>query len=412
MGCSTIIIWKPKKPNPSDFIMKALEENRKIKICLLSEMTNIWTKRWVEALLRDNFQVYLISFNPSALRGINPKNLFVLKKINFPIKKIFHFLNGIFYLIQTKEILRKIQPNILHAHFVTNYGTIGALTGFSPFIVSAWGSDIFKIPKDSKFKYYLTKYVLNKADIITVTATFTKIYLFRIFGISPSKIVRIPWGINLDVFKPGYKQEIEKCREKLKIKNTNFPIVLSNRHLNPKYNIEKIIEAIPYVIKEYPETFFIFLKGSGNGNYEKKIKTLISKMGIEKNISIIPRFISSKEMAVYLNLADIFISIPYTDQFGSSVMEGMACGTIPIVSDIEVYKQYLEDGKNAFFVNPDDPEDISEKIILASKNFKKIQEKFFKINRKIIEENENWDRNIKEMEKLYKNLLNNRFKNE
>jgi len=98
------------------------------------------------------------------------------------------------------------------------------------------------------------------------------------------------------------------------------------------------------------------------------------------------------------------VSIPKTDQFASSIMEGMACGAIPIVSNIEAYKQYLVDGKNAFFVNPDSQKDIAEKIIYCIEH-PEIRDNIYRINKKIVEENEDWDKNAIAMEELYKKLL-------
>ena len=138
----------------------------------------------------------------------------------------------------------------------------------------------------------------------------------------------------------------------------------------------------------------------------KKTKILekAKKLGVADNIRFISRLLTPKEMAVYLNMADVLISIPKTDQFGSSIMEGMACGVIPIVSNIGVYKEYLTDGDTAFFAKPDNPEEISEKIIYCIEH-PELKEKFYKINRKIIEEKEDWNKKAKKMEELYENLL-------
>lgn len=40
-----------------------------------------------------------------------------------------------------------MEPDILHAHYVTNYGLFGALCNFNPFVITAWGSDILIVPE-------------------------------------------------------------------------------------------------------------------------------------------------------------------------------------------------------------------------------------------------------------------------
>lgn len=109
-------------------------------------------------------------------------------------------------------------------------------------------------------------------------------------------------------------------------------------------------------------------------------------------------------MAVFLNASNAFISLPKTDQFASSIMEGMACGSIPILSNLSVYKQYLKDKENAFFVNPDDPEEIASAVNFCIDN-PSIREEFYTINRRIIEEEEDWSNNAKKMEELFEALI-------
>jgi glycosyltransferase involved in cell wall biosynthesis len=113
-------------------------------------------------------------------------------------------------------------------------------------------------------------------------------------------------------------------KEKLGIKG-NSPVILSNRSMAPQYEIEKIIEAIPYILKTFPDAIFIFIRGYGSSEFEDKIKIKIENLNIINNIRFITKLLTPEEMAIYLNMADVFISIPKTDQFASSIMEGMGC---------------------------------------------------------------------------------------
>ena len=134
------------------------------------------------------------------------------------------------------------------------------------------------------------------------------------------------------------------------------------------------------------------------------MKSKARELGIIDNIRFISKNVNSREMASYLNIADMFISITKTDQFASSIMEGMACGVIPIVSKIEVYKQYLTDNINSLYVDPDDPAEIAEKINYCIEH-PEIKEKFHKINRKIIEKEEDWNTNAGKMKNLYEKFV-------
>lgn len=376
-----------------------------MKICYLANAVSIHTQRWVKYFADKGREVHLISPRPFDSDIENVK-LHLLKRCS-QICILFFIANLPVEIFQIRKILKKIKPDIIHAHYVADYGFHAALMNFHPFVLSVWGSDVLVAPKKSYSAKMMVKYALKKADVVITTAKFMKGYLVKEFKISEEKIIRIPWGIDLKIFHRGYEKEVKKLREELDIPY-DAPVIISNRHLSPKYNIHLIVESIPYVIKNYPDVVFIFIRGYGTEEFEEEIIRLAKNLGVNKNLKIIPKLVSPHEMAVYLNLSDIMISIPSTDQFASSIMEGMACGTIPIVSNIEVYKQYLEDGKNAFFVSLNDPQDLAKKIIYAIDHLPKLKDKFYKINRKIIEEYENWEKNAIKMEELYEELAGKR----
>ncbi|KAF5437630.1 Glycosyltransferase involved in cell wall bisynthesis [Candidatus Methanophagaceae archaeon] len=378
-----------------------------MKICYLANAKSIHIQRWLKYFADNGHEVHLISQESFGDCNIENVKLHLLKRLRPQMRFISFPANLFFEVIQVRRLIKKINPDIVHAHYIADYGFHGALSGFQPFVVSAWGSDVLRTPKGkikSKVTRYSVTYALKKADAITTTAEFMKEYIIKKFTMSDSnKIVRIPWGIDLKIFYRGYDDEVKIHKESLEI-IAHSPILISNRGMDPKYEIGNIIEAIPHVLESHSDAIFVFIRGYGSSKFEDKMKSKAKKLGVADNIRFISRLLTPKEMAVYLNMADVLISIPKTDQFGSSIMEGMACGVIPIVSNIGVYKEYLTDGDTAFFAKPDNPEEISEKIIYCIEH-PELKEKFYKINRKIIEEKEDWNKKAKKMEELYENLL-------
>jgi L-malate glycosyltransferase len=375
-----------------------------MKICILADARSIHTRRWVEEFSKNGHLVYLISKMPHNEDYPENAKIYLLRKscgIYIPI--VSFAMNLIYDVIQAKRIMKKIKPDILHCHYVTEYGIIGALTGFHPLITSVWGSDVLIEPYQSHISRYIAVYALNRSDIITTTAKFMKSYIIGNFNLAKDKIIRIPWGIDTNIFCKGYENKVIALKKQLNIK-ADSPIILSNRSMSDHYAIESIINEIPYVLKINSESIFIFLRGYGPISFENKMKNLAKNMNISRNIIFISEKINSDEMAVYLNLADIFISVPKTDQFASSIMEGMGCGAIPIVRNIDVYKQYLENGKNAFLIDPEKPQELANSIIYCI-NHGELKMEFYMLNRRIIEEEENWIKNAKKMEDIYNKAI-------
>lgn len=368
-----------------------------MKICLIGNLESIHIQKWVNHFLDSGHEVHIITDFPDGKISNENLKIHQIKKANLS-RNFFAFYIKLFVnVIHINFLIKKINPDIFHAHFTLFYGFYGVLTP-RPLILSVWGSDILKLPKESMISKYIVNYTLKKADKITTTAEFMKSYLINEFKVQEEKVIRIPWGININIFNKRYTKKERELKEYLKIKDNNT-VVISNRVLFPYYNIDKIIKAIPHVLKSNSNTIFVFIRGYVTSEFEDKMKLKAEKLGVTKNIRFISRNLTPEEMAIHLNISDIFISIPKTDQFGGSIMEGMACGLIPIVSNIKVYYQYLSD-INALFVDPDDHIDLAEKIIHCIEN-PNIKVKFYKINRRIIEENESWDINAQKMMNLY-----------
>lgn len=310
-----------------------------------------------------------------------------------------------------RSTINEINPDILHAHSVDYYGFFGAKSRFQPFILSAWGSDVMVTPKSSKVNSLRVKFALRNAYVITTTSESLKKYIIKEFGIPEDKVRAIPWGIDLGIFRRGYETEGRKLRVELSIDANNF-VIMSPRYIRELYRTESIVRAMPHVIVKHPNAVLILLRGLAEGNeYESYLDSLANELGVAQNIKVIKRELNSHEMAVLYNACDALISIPISDGgFAFCIQEGMICGVIPIVGDLEVYHQYLSDGENAFFVNGEDPRQIAEKIVYCIEH-PELKQKFFEINSRIIEEKEDWHNNAPKMEELYNELLAQRASN-
>jgi len=109
------------------------------------------------------------------------------------------------------------------------------------------------------------------------------------------------------------------------------------------------------------------------------------------------------EMPKYLGLSDIYASSSLSDAMSVSKLEAMACGLIPVVSDIPANREVISDGENGFIFK-NNPEELSKKLSYVIKNYDEIKGKIVKSNLKIIEGNFNWDRNMEELEDVYHHI--------
>lgn len=296
---------------------------------------------------------------------------------------------------RARALIKEIKPDILHAHYAGVNGLLGALSGFHPFVLTAWGSDVLLAAK-SKIKGPFVKYALKKADLITCDAEHMKKSMIKL-GVNNSKIEIINFGINTKEFYPDSKDEIL-------IKNLEVPdykIVISLRSLEPIYDLETLIKAMPPVLKEVPKTYLII---AGEGSQEKELRKLADDLRITKNIGFIGR-IPNEELPRYLRMAEVYVSTSLSDGgIAASTAEAMACGLPVIITDVADNKKWVKDGENGFLIPIKNPKILADRIIYLLKN-ENIGKKFGEINRKIIEEKNNYYKEMEKMEEIYKKLV-------
>jgi glycosyltransferase involved in cell wall biosynthesis len=331
-------------------------------------------------------------------KDLNPE--YRIPKVKFYLIKKFPLrpLRPLFYLSSVKKILKKINPDVFHAHYVWIEGIIGALSGFHPFVLTTWGSDVLVLPK-SKIMKPLVMFALSKADLITCDAEHMKEAIIRL-GVKPEKVKIVYFGVDTKKFSPGPKDK--ELIKKLGIENC--PVVISLRNLKPIYDVETLIKAVPFVLKENPNTKFII---AGIGPEEKKLKNLAKKLKILESVRFVG-WISNIELPKYLRISDIYVSTSLSDGgLAASTAEAMSCGLSVVITNFGDNKKWVQDGENGFLFNFRDYKTLAEKIVFLIKN-PEIRKNFGEKNRKIIEEKNNYYREMEKMENFYKELATNR----
>jgi glycosyltransferase involved in cell wall biosynthesis len=330
--------------------------------------------------------IHLVTFSETRrIEGVKVRNLRYFSKLAHP-----------FRIVEAAKAVRKIDPDVLHAHYISHYGMYGALTGFRPFVVSVWGSDVLVDPKKSMMRRYVLNYVLGKADLMTCDGEHIREALRRL-GVAPEKIRLINFGIDTQKFGP--RQKNEKFRAKLRIYGS--PAVISLRMLEPLYDIETLVKAIPLVLEEIPAAKFVI---AGKGSEERRLKNLAKSLGVSNSAKFIG-FIPNDELPQYLTNMDVYVSTSLSDAgLAASTAEAMACRLPVIITDFGDNRKWVEDGVSGFLIPVRDPKTLSEKIVYLLKN-EDIRTKFGEVNRKIIEERNDYYKEMEKMEGIYEELI-------
>ena len=355
-----------------------------MKLCYLADAQSSHTKKWVTFFANKGYEVHLISFREAEISNIifHSIDKFFATRIRSEgssFSKIGYF----FYLNTFKNLIQDIAPDILHAHWATSYGLMGAYSGYHPYVLSAWGSDIFDFPHRSLLHKKVLEYVINKADFLTATSKAlsreTQLYLKK-----DTPIYEIPFGVDLTHFKPKNRRGDERI---------TIGIVKS---LEEKYGLEYLIRAFAKLLEANPQ---LHLMIAGGGSEESSLKQLCRVLHIESRVRFLG-FVEHENVPDILNVIDIFVVPSISESFGVAAVEAAACQLPVIASEIGGLPEVVIDSKTGFLVPPKNPDAIAEKIALLIENIE-LRKSMGEAARKFVEEHYNWEENAREMERLY-----------
>lgn len=309
---------------------------KSLKILLLSDIASEHTEKWALGLASHGIKVGLLSFNKSRYpwydKSSNIELLFEADEqiLGSSLKEKIGYLK---YLSVLKQKIKEYQPDILHAHYATSYGLIGALSGFKPFIVSVWGADVYDFPKQNFVYKRLLKYVLSKASFICSTSNCmkdeTKLYTDKTITVTP-------FGIDIDKFNRSENQ--------LPFHNPNEIAIGNIKAIETKYGVEILIKAFYKVVQYFPDKN-IKLYLIGDGSEKENSQRLVNELDIANKVIFTGRIVHS-EIPQWHQKLDIFVSLSILDSesFGVSLVEAMSSATCVIASNVAGFKEVLGEG--------------------------------------------------------------------
>ncbi len=341
------------------------------KYIIIGNAQSVHMVKWVKELVK-YFDLFVISSTTTHkdIRVIvNDLNVFDL---DIQVKEDGGNPGLLKKYFKVKKIIKKINPDFVNAHYLTSHGFLAALIKKTAkfrfkLIQSAWGTDILVTPYKNNIYYKITKFCLNAADLTTSDSEYmTKV----IYDISPVQTMTFIFGLDkLPEIKPEDKE-----------KNLFY----SNRMLAENYNIDEVIRLFHKISESNKDARLII---THDGPRKLELQQLVKKLQIEDKVNF-EGFVSIADQISFYNKSQFYISIPTSDSTSVSLIEAMAYGCIPIVSDIPANREWIIDGENGIFYEFHHTNTDIEKILRK-------KEQVITENRKIINDRAIFPKSIK-----------------
>lgn len=214
-------------------------------------------------------------------------------------------------------------------------------------------------PNDSRIKFI--KEAQKDIDLFHTSCNITKNNLINL-GIHPEKIIVIPLGVDLSLFKQALPAEKKKLREDLNIPKDKVVIgsfqkdgVGWGKGLEPKLikGPDIFVKVVEKLARDYP--IFVLLVGPARGYVKKEL----GEKGIPyKDIGYLKNF---GEVAKYYQALDLCLIASRVEGGPKQILEAWASG-IPVVSTkVGMVSDIGEDKEDILLTEAEDIEQLTEK---------------------------------------------------
>ncbi len=346
-----------------------------MRIATLSNASVVHTQRWVEHLRGRGHDVRLWSLEPG------PAELGARPLPSAPLPGVLRYPLAVPALARE---LRAFGPDLVDAHFVPNYGLMGALSGVRPLSVAAWGSDLLVSGSRDALQRVRARWVLRQAGLVIADADNLAAAAIAL-GAPRERVRAIPWGIDRSRFVPAATREAG--------------LLLSTRMHEPVYDIPAILRGAAQVMARRPETFLAITgEGSLRPALEREAAALLPA-GRYRFLGRLPL----PELADWLGRAQVYLSASRSDSTSLSLLEAMAAGALPVVSDIEGNREWVAEGDGARLFACGRPEALAIALesALADPAWAALARER---NARVVEARGDWQRNFARIEACFEAL--------
>ncbi|OGF49173.1 hypothetical protein A3G55_04430 [Candidatus Giovannonibacteria bacterium RIFCSPLOWO2_12_FULL_44_25] len=300
-----------------------------------------------------------------------PKNGFGVAVATYGVSKklpwfVRHALFGL------RVFLMAIHHDILYAQDAVNSGVVCAISAFvwrKKLIIKvvgdyAWEQGVQRfgvkevlddfLNKKYSFKVELLrkveKFVANRADKIIVPSEYLKSVVEK-WGVRGEKI-RVIYNA-FDFKSVGHQ-----------LRRPTSKLIISAGRLVPWKGFGTLIEIMPEILKEVPETRLVII---GDGPEREKLELQITNYKLQKTVILTGNLFREKVLE-YLAAADVFVLNTAYEGFSHQILEAMAIGVPIVTTDSGGNPELIENGKEGFLVKFNDKDGLKKKILEILKN--------------------------------------------
>jgi glycosyltransferase involved in cell wall biosynthesis len=312
---------------------------------MLAHSNAAWTPHYLRYFRGLGHTVRVISFSPAVLDHSDV--VYIDGNPKWGLPKLLWFLTK---LPRVRKALSEFRPEVVLATYLSSNGLAAALTWRGALVVSTRGGDVLRqagyLPAPEWLLRPMMRFVCGRAQEIHAVSEELADALVG-FGIRRDRITCFPLGVPLDQFSTRDGRDPSKP----------LRVICTRRH-EDVYGNRVLIEALARLRDDGIELHGTLV---GGGPLLELHRERIRELSLESRVTFIGE-VRHVDLPGLLREADVYVSASSSDGTSTSLLEAMACGLFPVVSDIRANRPWVQHGKNGLLFAVGDAASLAEAL--------------------------------------------------
>jgi L-malate glycosyltransferase len=336
------------------------DENGKLRILGIGDAKSRHFARWARRLAERGHEVHVASgrVNPRGeLEGIEVHQFQELDPLlRVPLLRRFRMVPAL------KGLLRNVQPDLVHSHYLLPYGYWAARAELGPLVVSPWGKDAivdaWKSPEaEHRARVAIAPeralaYVVNSQALEDAAVN---------LGADRSKFHRIFWHARIDDYSP---ERADRGRWRALGWPDEAVVCLSLRNFRPYSNLDIVLRAFAKARQEAPE--LRLFSSAGGGWTRDEFDRLASELGLGPYMAV--QDVPAAELPSVNASADFAVSLADVDSSPASLLETMASGVPLIIGRAPSMEEWIQQGEGGEVVDRHDVDGVAAAMVRLARD--------------------------------------------
>ena len=242
----------------------------------------------------------------------------------------------------------------------------------------------------------------KRIDRIIVHSDYAKESLEKYFKQFPANhIHKVPHGDSDFLYSANCS--MNEAREKLKLP-TNTQLILFFGQIKKVKGLDVLLKAFA-LLRKQKQNVQLVIAGPTYKVEEEDFLNIICENKMEADCILVLEYIANEMIPYYFRAADI-VALPYRKIYSSGVLiRSLDYGAAIVASDLDVFKDIINDGENGILFQTENAEDLSNKMLklLADKS---LQDKLRGAAKKTADQRFSWKLIGEKVKAIYSLALN------